>query len=129
MKLNKIIIKNFRSYYGENCFELSDGLTLVIGDNGDGKTTFFEALEWLFDTSKDNKSESNISEMRKAEMGIGDSDEVSVTMTFDHRGEKEICKKFIFEKILMDLLEQEIFLLLDMRLWEQKGISETERYY
>ena len=29
MKLNKIIIKNFRSYYGENCFELSDGLTLV----------------------------------------------------------------------------------------------------
>ena len=31
-------------------------------------------------------------------MGIGDSDEVSVTMTFDHRGEKEICKKFIFEK-------------------------------
>lgn len=98
MKLNKIIIKNFRSYYGENCFELSDGLTLVIGDNSDGKTTFFEALEWLFDTSKDNKSESNISEMRKAEMGIGGSDEVSVTMTFDHRGEKEICKKFIFEK-------------------------------
>ena len=98
MKLNKIIIKNFRSYHGENCFELSDGLTLVIGDNGDGKTTFFEALEWLFDTSKDNKSESNISEMRKAEMGIGDSDEVAVTMTFDHRGEKEICKKFIFEK-------------------------------
>lgn len=98
MRLNKIIIKNFRSYYGENCFELSDGLTLVIGDNGDGKTTFFEALEWLFDTSKDNKSESNISEMRKAEMGIGDSDEVSVTMTFEHSGEKEICKRFIFEK-------------------------------
>lgn len=99
MKLNKIIIKNFRSYYGDNCFELSDGLTLVIGDNGDGKTTFFEALEWLFDTSKDNKSESNISEMRKAEMEIGDSDEVSVTMTFEHGGEKEICKKFSFEKI------------------------------
>lgn len=98
MRLNKIIIKNFRSYYGENCFELADGLTLVIGDNGDGKTTFFEALEWLFDTSKDNKSESNISEMRKAEMGIGDSDEVSVTMTFEHGGEKEICKRFIFEK-------------------------------
>ena len=98
MKLNKIIIKNFRSYYGENYFELSDGLTLVIGDKGDGKTTFFEALEWLFDTSRDNKSESNISEMRKAEMEIEDSDEVSVTMSFEHRGEKEISKKFIFEK-------------------------------
>ena len=98
MKLNKIIIRNFRSYYGENQFELSDGLTLVIGDNGDGKTTFFEALEWLFDTSKINKSESNISEMRKMELGIGDVDEVSVTMIFEHGGEKEICKKFIFEK-------------------------------
>ena len=109
MKLNKIIIKNFRSYYGENCFELSDGLTLVIGDNGDGKTTFFEALEWLFDTSKDNKSESNISEMRKAEIGLGDCDEVSVTMTFEHGGEKEICKKFIFEKTSNNLLKTRDF--------------------
>lgn len=99
MKLKKIIIKNFRSYYGENCFELSDGLTLVIGDNGDGKTTFFEALEWLFDTSKENKSESNVSEMRKHELGIGDSDIVSVSVQFEHGGEKEICKSFRFERL------------------------------
>ena len=98
MKLKKIIIKNFRSYYGENCFELSDGLTLVIGDNGDGKTTFFEALEWLFDTSKENKSESNVSEMRKHELGIGDSDIVSVSVQFEHGGEREICKSFRFER-------------------------------
>ena len=98
MKLKKIIIKNFRSYYGENCFELSDGLTLVIGDNGDGKTTFFEELEWLFDTSKENKSESNVSEMRKHELGIGDSDIVSVSVQFEHGGEREICKSFRFER-------------------------------
>lgn len=30
MKLNKIIIKNFRSYYGENSFELSDVLHLSL---------------------------------------------------------------------------------------------------
>lgn len=94
MKLKKIIIKNFRSYYGENCFDLSSGLTLVIGDNGDGKTTFFEALEWLFDTSKENKSESNVSEMRKKELGIGEFDDVSVSILFEHSGEKEICKSF-----------------------------------
>ena len=100
MKLKKIIIKNFRSYYGENCFELSDGLTLVIGDNGDGKTTFFEALEWLFDTSKENKSESNISEMRKKELEVGEVDTVSVSIQFEHNGEKEICKSFQFERLL-----------------------------
>ena len=109
MKLKKVIIKNFRSYYGENQFEFSDGLTLVIGDNGDGKTTFFEALEWLFDTSITNKSESNISEMRKMELSIGDIDEVSVTITFEHEGEKEICKKFIFEKNLDSSIQTKDF--------------------
>ena len=85
MKLNKIIIKNFRSYYGENVFEFSPGLTLVIGDNGDGKTTFFEALEWLFDTSVESKPEAHISAMRKAEMSIHETDEVSVSLLFERR--------------------------------------------
>ena len=43
MIIRRIEIENFRSYYGnENIFEFGDGLTLIIGDNGDGKTTFFE---------------------------------------------------------------------------------------
>ena len=98
MILKKIIIRNFRSYYGENTFDLSDRLTLIIGDNGDGKTTFFEALEWLFDTSVENKNETNISAKRKSELGVGESDMVCVTMVFDHDGEKEIEKRFTFTK-------------------------------
>ena len=62
MILKNILIKNFRSYYDENRFEFSNGLTLIIGDNGDGKTTFFEALEWLFDTTSSNMPQSNILE-------------------------------------------------------------------
>ena len=47
MIIKELRIKNFRSYYGDNNrFVFSDGLTLIIGDNGDGKTTFFEALQW-----------------------------------------------------------------------------------
>lgn len=42
MIIKEIKIKNFRSYYGDkNDFKFSDGLTLILGDNGDGKTTFF----------------------------------------------------------------------------------------
>ena len=70
MILKSMNIKNFRSYYGDNTFEFAQGLTLIIGDNGDGKTTFFEALEWLFDTATENKSATNISEKRKSEMAI-----------------------------------------------------------
>ncbi|MDD2437378.1 MAG: AAA family ATPase [Massilibacteroides sp.] len=98
MILKDIKIRNFRSYYGENSFALSKGLTLIIGDNGDGKTTFFEALEWLFDTTTENKNESNISEKRKSELDDNEVDEVSVSIIFDHDGEKELEKSFSFEK-------------------------------
>ena len=88
MIIKDIKINNFRSYYGSNNLSLSKGLTLVIGDNGDGKTTLFEALEWLFDTTGENRKDSHISEKRKSELEIGESDEVSVSITFEHDGER-----------------------------------------
>lgn len=99
MIIKEIIIKNFRSYYGENKFELSDGLTLIIGDNGDGKTTFFDALQWLFNTTVENNSIDNASEMRKSKLEIGESDEVFVSMSFEHDGMKLVEKRFSFERI------------------------------
>lgn len=102
MIIRNIKIKNFRSYYGETVFSISEGLTLIIGGNGDGKTTFFEALEWLFNTSTEEKKESNISAMRKSELEIGESDEVLVSITFEHEGEKELEKSFTFERISSD---------------------------
>lgn len=98
MIIKELTIKNFRSYYGECKFDFSDGLTLIIGDNGDGKSTFFEAIKWLLDTSKENTSVDNASEMRKSELEVGDSDTVSVSMTFEHNGDKSVEKSFIIEK-------------------------------
>jgi len=99
MIIKEIRIKNFRSYYGDNNhFEFSDGLTLILGDNGDGKTTFFEALQWLFNTTIDRGSIDNVSEMRKSKLEIGESDEVSVYMSFEHDGEKSVEKSFSVER-------------------------------
>lgn len=101
MIIKEIRIKNFRSYYGDdNKFEFSDGLTLILGDNGDGKTTFFEALEWLFKTELDrgNQELENVSEMRKSKLEIGEQDEVSVFMSFEHDGMKSVEKSFTFER-------------------------------
>lgn len=102
MILKEIRIKNFRSYYGETVFSLSKGLTLIIGGNGDGKTTFFEALEWLFNSAAEDKKESNISAMRKSELEIGERDEVSVSISFEHEGEKELVKSYTFERVSAD---------------------------
>ena len=98
MIIKSITINNFRSYYGENTFEFSKGLTLIIGGNGDGKTTFFEALEWLLDTAHESKDLSLISEMRKSEMYDDEIDTMSVSMVFEHNGVKEVTKSLTFEK-------------------------------
>lgn len=98
MIIKEITIENFRSYYGTNTVKLNDGLILFIGDNGDGKTTFFEALEWLFDTSTQNKDSRLISEKKIAELPEFESDILKVSMTFEHDGMKKVEKSFSFEK-------------------------------
>lgn len=99
MIIKRIDIRNFRSYYGENSFEFSNRLTLIIGDNGDGKTTLFEALQWLFNTTMISPVLSNFSEMKKSELEIGESATVSVSMAFEHYGEKLVEKSFEVTKI------------------------------
>jgi DNA sulfur modification protein DndD len=98
MIIKEVTIENFRSYYGKNIVRFKDGLVLFIGDNGDGKTTFFEALEWLFDTSKQNMDYRLVSEKKLSEMPDLERDILRVSMTFEHDGEKIIEKSFMFSK-------------------------------
>lgn len=98
MNIKEITIENFRSYYGKHTVKFNDGLVLFVGDNGDGKTTFFEALEWLFDTTKQNKDYHLVSEKKIAELPEFESDILRVSMTFEHDGEKIVEKSFSFKK-------------------------------
>jgi len=100
MIIQKIEIQNFRSYYKENTFELINGFNLIIGSNGDGKTTFYEALEWLFRTDGTNKMDTKfISKKRSEELFANDSDDVRVSMTYEHKGKVKILEKmFHFTK-------------------------------
>lgn len=94
MLITSVTIRNFLCYYGENTFLLADGLTLLIGDNGDGKTTFFDALKWLLNTQNTRARLDLFSAMRKKELAIGESDVLSVSMAFEHNGEKSVEKSF-----------------------------------
>lgn len=117
MILKELRIKNFRSYYGDNnVFKFSDGLTLILGDSGDGKTTFFEALQWLFYTKDEAAQKKNmvgnldlVSEMRKSKLEVGEHDEVCVSLTFDHDGIKTIEKSFSFERTDKGFRSGEVF--------------------
>lgn len=67
MIIKKIEIENFRSYYKSNVFELVNSLNLIIGSNGDGKTTFYEALEWLFRTDGTSKADTKLISKKRSE--------------------------------------------------------------
>ena len=102
MVIKKIEVCNFRLFYKTSTFELSDGLNLIIASNGDGKTTLYDALGWLFRTDGTNKMDMRfISKKRIDELTVGDSDKVRVTMTYENNGINKILEKsFHFTKSL-----------------------------
>lgn len=93
MKLKKITIENFRSYYGTNIIEVGEGLTLLIGSNGDGKTTLYDALDWLFGNSTIGDVTRIISQKKIAEMMQGDSSVVRVSIDFEHNDSKMMLER------------------------------------
>lgn len=84
MFIERIIIKNFRSYYGIKTFNFKEGLNLVIGANGDGKSTLYDAISWAFSDSDERRGssalpkEAQISAKLLSRMKPGDEDEVRV---------------------------------------------------
>lgn len=99
MIIRKIQIENYLCYYDtDNIFDLSDGLNIILGENGEGKTKLFEAIDWLF--NGDNRGlELLVSAKMLDETEIGDSFRVRVSMTVEQYGEKSIItKSFIAKK-------------------------------
>lgn len=80
MIINKIEIENYLCYYGINEFEFSKGLNIILGENNEGKTKFFEALQWLLIGNNKNL-ESLVSAKKIDEACFDDEFVVSVSMT------------------------------------------------
>ena len=45
IRLNQVIIKNFRNFQGEYQFDFSKDVTVFLGDNGNGKSSIFDAIQ------------------------------------------------------------------------------------
>lgn len=125
MIIREIVFENFRSFYGKTRISLNDGLSLFIGDNGDGKTTFIEALEWLFNVETRIMNPELISRKKVSEMNPGEVDVLKVSLNYEHNGWKSIEKSFLFEKTNLDVEPVRLF---DFRFkgWQEDGSQRIE---
>jgi len=89
MIIKNITIENFLCYYDIKQFELANGLNIILGENGEGKTKFFEAIDWLFNGT-DRELELLVSAKAIEEVAIGDSFRVRVSITAEQYGERFI---------------------------------------
>ena len=65
MILQSIELNNFMCYTGQNKFDFTEGINVIIGDNGYGKSKLFDAFYWVmynecYDTSKKKFQKTNL---------------------------------------------------------------------
>lgn len=98
MIIRKIQIENYLCYYNSNTFELSEGLNIILGENGEGKTKFFEAVDWLLH-GENRDLDMLVSAKKLHETEVGESFRVRVSMTVEQYGAKSIItKSFLVRK-------------------------------
>ena len=105
MIISKLIIQNFRSYFGEKVFEFKTGLNLILGSNGDGKTTFYDALEFVLGeqigTSKASLR-SCVSAKMFARLAKGEVGQVKVTLEMLNNSNQKRYIEHSFEVVKED---------------------------
>lgn len=98
MIIRKIQIDNYLCYFDSNTFELSEGLNIILGENGEGKTKFFEAVDWLFN-GENRELDMLVSQKKLSETATGDIFSVRVSMIVEQYGQKStITKSFLVKK-------------------------------
>ena len=108
MKISRVEIENFRNFKEKNVIKCStDGkVTIIYGDNGDGKTTLHQFFQWVFyNRVRFNKTASDKMynlEFEK-EQDYGATFSVIGTIDFEHDGEYySIRREWSYKKGLDD---------------------------
>lgn len=95
LHINQITIKNFRPYYGIQTFKFGeqDGLSIVLGDNGIGKSSLIRAIKFVlydeFDSVENFKIKYELNIVAWEEQNF----ELYVALDFNYNHERYILKR------------------------------------
>ena len=99
MLLKSIRLTDFRQFVGEQKVEFSidpeKNVTVIMGENGSGKTTFAQAFTWCMYGTTDFADSYVLCKATLQEMRPGDSKTVSVELKVEHKGQDYYVMKYI----------------------------------
>lgn len=99
MIIKRITIENYLCYYGIKEFDLEPGLNIILGENGEGKTKFFEAVDWLLN-GQNNKLDLLVSAKKLSEVSDNESFLVRVSILIEQYGTvKRLTRSFDVKKL------------------------------
>lgn len=109
MKINKLILKNFRNYKHLD-IEFSNNINIFYGNNGQGKTNILEAIYILATTkSHKNSSDKEIIKFDEKEAFIhGYFNEEDISMKVDISIEKNKKKEIIINNLKLNRINEHI---------------------
>jgi DNA sulfur modification protein DndD len=101
VKIKSIIIENFRQFKGNQTinFDTNGKITVILGDNGTGKTTLAQFFNWVFYGNTNFSSNDLNSKLYNThldeELKIGDKFKVSGVVNFNHENREYRLKREI----------------------------------
>lgn len=101
MLIKSITLKNFRQYIDttiEFATDVEKNITVVMGDNGTGKTTFAQAFLWVLYGKTEFQVQEIINRITRERMTMGQSKTVSVALQIAYNEKEYTIKRSVVYK-------------------------------